>query len=247
MRPVGPVQPAIRCALPALLVAIALLLPACHRDQDEAPADASGADAASLPKPESGGGSVTGMPDRPGPGAIGPPPVDGGMPLPPDTAIASDGNLLPPVDGDAMTPEDGIRPANPGDASTLPAPPAEPTPEDAVGIVRAYYAAIGAGQYASAYALWSDGGSASGQSADQFAAGFAGTAQVVVEPGAPSRVDAAAGSRYVEVPVSIRATRDDGSVHRYVGSYTLRRAVVDGATAEQRAWRIASADIREVR
>ena len=29
-------------------------------------------------------------------------------------------------------------------------------------------------------------------------------------------------------------TRSDGSVHRYAGAYTLRRAVVDGATAEQR-------------
>jgi len=32
-----------------------------------------------------------------------------------------------------------------------------------------------------------------------------------------------------------------------VGAYTLRRAVVDGAGAEQRAWRIASADLREVK
>ena len=63
---------------------------------------------------------------------------------------------------------------------------------------------------------------------------------------APGRIGAAAGSRFIEVPVAVSATRDDGSVHKYVGNYTLRRAVVDGATPEQRTWRIASADLREV-
>ena len=65
----------------------------------------------------------------------------------------------------------------------------------------------------------------------------------MVQPGTPGRLDAAAGSRYVEVPVTVEAAQRDGSVRRYAGSYTLRRAVVDGATAEQRAWRIASANL----
>ena len=123
----------------------------------------------------------------------------------------------------------------------------EPTPADAASVVSAYYAAIAAGQYPRAYALWSGGGQASGQSAQQFAGGFSDTASVSVAVGAPGRVDAAAGSRYIEIPVTVTATRTDGSVHRYAGTYTLRRAVVDGATAEQRAWRIASADLREIR
>jgi hypothetical protein len=63
---------------------------------------------------------------------------------------------------------------------------------------------------------------------------------------APGAIDAAAGSRFITIPVAITATRSDGSVHRFDGTYTLRRAVVDGATAEQRAWRIASADLREL-
>ena len=63
----------------------------------------------------------------------------------------------------------------------------------------------------------------------------------------PGRVDAAAGSRYIEVPVAIDAKQRDGSVRQYVGAYVLRRAVVDGASTEQRQWRIASADLREVR
>jgi len=44
----------------------------------------------------------------------------------------------------------------------------------------------------------------------------------------------------------VEAVHADGSVHHYDGSYTLRRAVVDGATAEQRQWRISDADLREV-
>ena len=229
-------------ALGAFLLASALVLAGCNRNQDSAAPGGEG-DIAALPGPESGGGSVTGMPDQPGPGPVGPP--SSGEALPPDTAIADDGSLAFPVAGDAPA-GDGVHPANPADASQ-PMPAAEPTPDDAIAVVRAYYAAIDARQYPRAYALWSGGGSASGQSPEQFAAGFADTTDVVVEPGAPGRLDAAAGSRFIEVPVSVRATRDDGSVHRYAGSYTLRRAVVDGATAEQRAWRIASADIREVR
>ncbi len=232
-----------RRTLAMLLFASALALTGCNRGQDSA-ARGSADDIASLPGPESGGGSVTGMPDRPGPGPVGPPST-GDATLPPDTAIADDGSLVFPAAGDTPA-SDGMQPANPGEA-TQPMPAAEPTTDDAVAVVRSYYAAIDARQYARAHALWSGDGSASGQSPEQFAAGFADTVDVVVEPGAPGRLDAAAGSRFIEVPVSVRATRGDGSVHRYAGSYTLRRAVVDGATAEQRAWRIASADIREVR
>jgi hypothetical protein len=253
----------LRCLLPPhlLLTCLLLALSACGGDRGAGNGDAAGADA-NLPKPEVAGGSVTGMPDTPGPGQVGPPPantaIDG---LPPDTPIASDGSLgMPPADdGSAPGATEPAFPGNAesgnpeaGDAATgtpemPPALPAEPTPQDAVAAVRDYYAAIDARQYARAYALWSGGGNASGQTPQQFAGGFADTVQVAVETQAPGRVDAAAGSRYIEVPVAIRATHADGSVHRYVGAYVLRRAVVDGASAEQRAWRIASADLREVK
>ena len=62
----------------------------------------------------------------------------------------------------------------------------------------------------------------------------------------PGAVDAAAGSRFIEVPVALTATARRRPPARFVGAYTLRRAVVDGATPDQRAWRIGSADIREV-
>lgn len=113
----------------------------------------------------------------------------------------------------------------------------------AAGVIEQYYAAINAREFRRAYALWSGDGAASDLSFDAFAAGFAETAQVQVETGAPGRIEGAAGSRYVTVPVVIRARTTDGTRQQFTGSYTLRRSVVDGATEAQRAWRIHTADI----
>jgi hypothetical protein len=230
----------------ALLLAACctLLLAACgSRDRAGDAARQATGDVESLPRPEAGNGSITGMPDKPGPGAVGSELAGATTSVPP--LATGDALPLPPPDaGDLPAPPDATQaPSQPSPAQAS----AEPTPADAAAVIASYYAAIAASQYPRAYALWSGGGQASGQTAQQFAAGFADTASVSVEVGAPGRVDAAAGSRYVEIPVSVAATRRDGSVHRYAGAYTLRRAVVDGASAEQRAWRIASADLREVR
>jgi hypothetical protein len=110
-----------------LLAACCALLAACGSG-DRAGADhkAAGDVGETLPKPEAGSGSITGMPDRPGPGAVG-------------TGIAGATTSVPPiVAGDAL-------PA-PQDADALPAPPpdttpppatAEPTPADAVAVIDA--------------------------------------------------------------------------------------------------------------
>ena len=122
--------------------------------------------------------------------------------------------------------------------------PAEPTPADAVAVIRDYYRAIDGLDYAHAWSLWSDGGRSSGQSPQQFADGFANTAHVTVQTGPPGDMEGAAGSRFIQVPVTIVAEMRDGATQQYTGTYTLRRAAVDGATPEQRAWRIASASLR---
>lgn len=220
-------------------LAIATLLSACSGDKPSG--TAQDASTGALPAPEGTRGGVTGMPDQPGPGQVGPPPAA----LPPEVALDDQGNpILPPDDGSATATGDTPAAEAQGD---VPGATDEPTPQDAVAVVREYYAAINRRDYARAYALWSDGGRASGQSPQQFAEGFADTAGVSVEIMAPSAVDAGAGSRFIEVPVALTATQGDGSQRKYVGAYTLRRAVVDGATAEQRAWRIGTADIREVK
>jgi hypothetical protein len=56
-------------------------------------------------------------------------------------------------------------------------------------------------------------------------------------------VEGAAGSRYVEIPVEITATLTDGTVQHFTGTFTLRRSVVPGATADQLAWSIYSAEV----
>jgi len=224
-----------------LALAAAVLSSACG---DKTAADGSDGEVTgdnALPAPSgTGRGGVTGMPATPGPGQVGPP-VD-------TTAAAplydENGNPLPAADA-PVEGVDGTLPLPPDGSATAPA--AEPTADDAVAVVRDYYAAINGGRFDQAYALWSDGGRASGQSAQQFAAGFADTTGVSVELLPPGAVDAGAGQRHIEVPVAITATQRDGSQRKYVGAYVLRRSVVDGASEEQRAWRIGSADIREVR
>ncbi|WP_309262298.1 hypothetical protein [Lysobacter arvi] len=218
-----------------LLLACALVVSACGDDGKRAPGS-SADDTEALPAPAGARGSVTGMPDEPGPGQIGPPKPEDAV------ALDADGNPVLPADDPLAGPNAPLDP----NAPPIDAAPGEPTAEDAVAVIRDYYAAINRRDFAQAYALWSDGGRASNQTPEQFAAGFADTTGVSVEIMPPGRIDAAAGSRYVEVPVALTATHADGRQQRFVGAYTLRRAVVDGATADQRAWRIATADLREV-
>lgn len=220
-----------------LLPCIVAVLCACGGASDEAATTRAEDADAGLPKPGQPGGSVTGMPDSPGPGDV---PIAGAPPSPPPDMLPGEVFGLPSLDDN---PETGLGEATEGIAASG----AEPGVDAAVAVVRDYYAAIAAGDFARAYGLWSDGGRSSGQTPQQFAGGFADTAGVVVQPGEPGDIEAAAGSRYIEVPVSVSATQVDGSVRRYIGSYTLRRAVVDGANAEQRAWRIGSAELREVK
>ena len=115
--------------------------------------------------------------------------------------------------------------------------------EGAIAVVKNYYNALDRSQYQQAYSYWDNNGSASGQSFDAFKKGFAKTLSTQVEIKNPDRIEGAAGSRYIRIPVTITATTTDGKVQNFVGKYTLRRTVVDGATPEQQRWHIYSADI----
>jgi hypothetical protein len=114
-----------------------------------------------------------------------------------------------------------------------------------MAVIDAYYEAINKKDYPRAYALWGSSGEASGKSLKQFTAGFAQTDSVSLNAGPAGSVGAAAGSRYIDIPVTIDARLSDGRTQHFTGTYTLRRSVVDGATAEQRAWRIYKAHITE--
>ncbi|MEO6365882.1 MAG: hypothetical protein ABIO38_07545 [Luteimonas sp.] len=229
-------------ATPFATLLLVSLLTACG-DKPADQRDAREAGASGLPAPERTAGSITGMPDTPGPGDVS---TLGG--LPPDTPVASDGSLgTPPLAGN---PETGMSPGSPGSGEPQLTPEGlprgEPGPSEAVDTVREYYANINARSFARAYILWSDNGNASGQSPQQFADGFGDSTGVSVQIQAPTGMDAAAGSRFIQVPVAVATTQRDGTLRKYVGTYTLRYSVVDGATPDQRHWRISSSDLREV-
>ncbi|WP_019517637.1 hypothetical protein [Sphingomonas sp. Mn802worker] len=128
-------------------------------------------------------------------------------------------------------------------ASAAAAPAA--TPAEARAVVQHYYAAIDRGDYRTAYRSWSRGGQASGQRYRQFARGFSNTRHTSVVTGTPSDPEGAAGSSYIRVPVTVRATLKNGIAQRFTGSYTLRRVNdVDGSTTEQRQWHLEDASLR---
>jgi hypothetical protein len=137
-------------------------------------------------------------------------------------------------------------------AQTPDAPPRAPAGDstvprigDGAAVVRQYYHDIQNRDFTAAYARWSDGGRASGKSRDAFAAGFANTASVEATVADSGSIEGAAGSQFVTVPVRVTATLRDGTQQRFAGTYTLRRAMVDGATPEQRRWHIFKADLHD--
>jgi hypothetical protein len=231
--------------LAAVLYALALL-PACGGRDDDEPAAGrvAAAQADGLPAPEGVSGSVTGMPTGPGPGTV---PLPGD--LSPDTPLSSSDGAEP------LTAEDlhdaGIVPIETRGEQALAEPPTPDEPPEprhparhlpasgsAVGVVRDYYAAINARSYERAHALWADGGRSSGQSAAQFADSFSQGGTMSVGVGGPGAVDTATGVPYVEVPVDVTTTYQDGTQRHFRGIHTLR--------ADNGGWRIVAADIREV-
>jgi hypothetical protein len=132
-------------------------------------------------------------------------------------------------------------------ASPAPAPSAaEDSVGDPVAVVRDYYAAIRAHDFLRAYRMWETSGQRNVRSYAQFASGFDSTETVDVKTGAAGRVEGAAGSRYVTVPVEIDSRLRNGTRQKFTGTYTLRRVVVPGASVAQRRWHLYAASIRQV-
>jgi hypothetical protein len=115
---------------------------------------------------------------------------------------------------------------------------------NAVRVLQDYYSAIDRQDYRQAYLAWDGEGTASQQSFEQFKQGFENTASTAVSVGEPGELDSAAGSIYIEIPVTISAITQDGTEQEFRGSYVLRKANrVPGSTATQRQWHLYSADI----
>lgn len=124
------------------------------------------------------------------------------------------------------------------------APFSEDSVQGAANVVQTYYALLEAGKYGQAYRLWEP--SAIGMTPAAFAASFDRYSEYHANIGAPGRIDAGAGQRYVTVPVQVYGRLKQGAREFNMrGSVTLHRVSdVDGATAGQRRWRIRSNDIK---
>ena len=151
-----------------------------------------------------------------------------------------------PAATDAATTDAAAAATTPDAAAPAQALLPGPTAEDAVAVVRDYYAAINARDFETAYAKWDDGGAASRQDFAHFRDGYADTESVQATLGAAHGLEGAAGSRYVKVPVELRAQQRDGSVRRYRGEFDLHAVVADGASGEQRRWHLYSAAIQRL-
>jgi len=124
--------------------------------------------------------------------------------------------------------------------------PAPKSMEAAAAVVRRYYSAINARDYATAWTQWGDEGRP-GQTLAAFEAGFAHTRTTRVTIGALQPGDAGAGSIYQPVPVTVDATLDDGTQQRFRGTYVVRRVNgVDGASPGQLRWHIGSAQLKRI-
>ncbi|MDB5679641.1 hypothetical protein [Sphingomonas bacterium] len=146
-----------------------------------------------------------------------------------------------------------LTPAGPGQPGGLAddrtplseAPFASDSAQGAANVVQTYYALIGEGKYRQAWVLWGDKGAESGQSAEAFAASFAKYSEYHANVGSPGDIDAGAGQRYVTVPVQAYARLKNGTGAYWIGSVVLHRTGdINGANAEDKAWRIKSIDLK---
>lgn len=161
-------------------------------------------------------------------------------------AAACQSREVPPPDSGAASPPAAAQQVPPPSTSqaeqarTTAPPRASPDSgvAGALAVLRAYYAAVNAHDYARAYAAWGPSGPPGRPTLEAFAAGYQDTDSVQLELGPPGRLEGAAGSRYVSVPIELRAFTSGNPPTHYTGSYTVRRSVVPGADSASRRWHL---------
>lgn len=165
------------------------------------------------------------------------------MPLPLCACGAPTAEPVAPADNQVAPVASPTPAATPSPVATF-SPTAEPvvapdSAEAAADVVRRYHRLIAERRIDDALRLWEPGAAP-----DDLAATAARYAGSTTQVGAPGRIDAGAGQRYVTVPFTITATAADGGTTRTSGTATLHRSGdIDGATAEQRSWRIRSIEM----
>jgi hypothetical protein len=155
----------------------------------------------------------------------------------PENLAAKPQPSAPPVASSA----DPVQPAAPGTPGGLPddrtpvseAPFTATSAQGAADVVQTWFALLEAGKRREARALWS-GDPGSDDLADPRR-----YREVHGQVGAPGRIEGAAGSLYVAVPIQAYGRRADGTAFRRAGEARLRRVNgVAGSVTEQRRWHI---------
>ena len=121
------------------------------------------------------------------------------------------------------------------------APFAETSDQGAANVVQTYYALLETDRYGEARRLRSDRAATS--DAD-FATRFRGYREIHAQIGTPGRIEGAAGSLFVDVPVQVYGRLANGESFSRRGTVTLRRVNdVPGSTPVQRRWHIYRSDV----
>ncbi|WP_114953669.1 hypothetical protein [Sphingosinicella terrae] len=155
-----------------------------------------------------------------------------------------------PAEAPAPAPLDPPAPGEPGGLPDDRTPLAEGpiAPESAQGagqVLQSYFALIEQGRYGEAWRLWGEDGRASGMSEADFAASFGRYREYHAQIGAPGRIEGAAGSLYVEIPVQAYGRLANGAPFNLLGPIRLRRVNdVPGSTEAQRRWHIVESGLR---
>lgn len=191
------------------------------------------------------GGARPGRPTAAPSSAPTPSPSAGALASPTATPKAQPGS---PSSGQASpTAAGGTAGPAPATVPPTPAPPAASNPEvdGAVQAVLDYFAAINGREFSTAYAAWADGGAASGQTAQQFAQGYADTVQVTVLLGTPKPQGTGAKTQ-TAVPVTLMSVVNQPDqtqkLRHYQGSYILQPK----ASSPAGRWEIVSGAVAEV-
>ena len=117
----------------------------------------------------------------------------------------------------------------------------ETGPRAAADIVEQYGDLLEQRRFGDALRLWGD----NGPDEAEFVAGFDKYATIRASVGAPGDAEGAAGSIYVDVPLTLSGTLKSGGPFKLAGPTTLRRANnVPGSTAEQRRWHIYASELK---
>lgn len=127
-----------------------------------------------------------------------------------------------------------------------PAAPNSPDARAAMAAVQTYFKAIKAGDYAAAYARWTEGGHSAAPSLAEFKASFAPYAEYEPSVGRATAVTVRDGTQFVLVSASAFVKqRGTGATAEREGFVMLRRSAdPNDPDPAKRDWRIWATDIR---